>query len=239
MDAIVLILRLYLLLHLTTCVELHYRNGTQLRRWTRYRRNYNEYYQNRYGHVQPTFIQGDNLEKRIRRTEKLIPYQSDEQSAFSQRHEKFSLKDVRPSSKSPLSHAFGSNWKTKVCRSCGTAMLQDSFCNEDFVIKVYTYSMAQLPNGDYQYLVYVHEVYKAQDEKDRLFVKGKLAEIIHHCDKFQAALQVYQVYLITGLYNEGKAMVDSCSWKRSTKEVTMAQWKFLEAGYAKNCGYCQ
>ncbi|KAL3311502.1 hypothetical protein Ciccas_009918 [Cichlidogyrus casuarinus] len=105
------------------------------------------------------------------------------------------------------------------------------------VVRAYIYNVTRHRNGDNQYLIYVIDVYK--DDKDRLFKKDKLMEMVHHCDKSQAGLQLYQTYLLTGIYKDGRAFLDSCSWKKTAREVTAAQWKFVQVGYARNCALCQ
>ncbi|KER23694.1 hypothetical protein T265_08461 [Opisthorchis viverrini] len=122
------------------------------------------------------------------------------------------------------------------CRSCGRPLLQDSFCSDDFVLRVFVYKDITANNGVRQYLVYIYDVYK---DNKQFFHPTHYSRIMYRCDRFQTGPDLGQVYLITGLYEDGVPNVDSCSWKARWNDVTRQQKRHLRFKYQAYCGICK
>nr|CAH8845976.1 unnamed protein product [Trichobilharzia regenti] len=127
------------------------------------------------------------------------------------------------------------NYKPK-CRSCGRPLLQDSFCADDFVMRVYIYKESIEPNGQRYYLAYIYEVYK---DIKQFMQPTHFRQIIYNCDRFQTGPVLGEIYLITGIYVSDVPHVDSCSWKSPWSQVTKEQKRYLRKRYALHCGTCR
>ncbi|KAH8877940.1 Metalloproteinase inhibitor 1 [Schistosoma japonicum] len=127
------------------------------------------------------------------------------------------------------------NYKPK-CRSCGRPLLQDSFCVDDFVLRVYIYKESVEPNGQRNYLAYIYQVYK---DTKHLMQPTLVRHIIYNCDRFQTGPIIGEVYLITGIYISDVPHVDSCSWKSPWSQVTREQKRYLRKRYSVHCGICR
>ncbi|CAH8557131.1 unnamed protein product [Schistosoma rodhaini] len=127
------------------------------------------------------------------------------------------------------------NYKPK-CRSCGRPLLQDSFCIDDFVLRVYIYKEFVEPNGQRHYLAYIYQVYK---DTKHYMQPSLVRQIVYNCDRFQTGPMLGEVYLITGIYISGVPHVDSCSWKAPWSQVTREQKRYLRNRYSIQCGICQ
>ncbi|CAH8536671.1 unnamed protein product [Heterobilharzia americana] len=127
------------------------------------------------------------------------------------------------------------NYKPK-CRSCGRPLLQDSFCSDDFVMRVYIYKESVESNGQHHYLAYIYEVFK---DAKQYMQPTRFRQIVYNCDRFQTGPVLGEIYLITGIYISNVAHVDSCSWKSPWSQVTKEQKRHLRKRYSLHCGICR